>query len=503
MANAAIPDRPLRWDERIDAIRAILAPDETVYVVGGSVRDAYLHRPIHDVDLATPGDGRPLARRIANHFDGAYYALDAERGVGRAIIPWENTQLTIDVAQFRGPDLITDLTKRDFTLNAMAVLLTGSMQDVVDPTGGLEDLAAGQLRHCTPDSIPEDPIRALRAIRASVTFKLIIEAETRASIKQHVTALASISPERIRDEFVQILVSNQPAAALTALYHLGLLQQIVPETSAIQNVKQSAPHQFTVWRHTLQTVEQLNLLLATISPQRNHDTTANVRTGAAAFALDIFRTDLQTHIQHTWPNERPHKSLLMLAALLHDAGKAHTQTTDADGRIRFLNHETTGEQIAEQRGQALRLSNGEITRLTTIIRHHMRPHWLNTDALPSRRAIYRFWRDTGTAGVDICLLAMADYLATHGVTLDSHAWTHYLETIQALLSYYFEHSDDNIIPPPLLSGQELIDIFELAPGPQIGDLLAQLQEAQAVGIVTTKKEAQDFVRRSLNSNTPQ
>ncbi|RPI99650.1 MAG: hypothetical protein EHM39_06135, partial [Chloroflexi bacterium] len=114
--DPVLPPRPLTWHPALHAIQTVLKGEQGVYIVGGAVRDAVLQRPLHDIDLASEGDGRPIARKIANAFGGAYYPLDRERGVGRAIINWEGDPLTIDAAQFRGPDLLADLQKRDFTL---------------------------------------------------------------------------------------------------------------------------------------------------------------------------------------------------------------------------------------------------------------------------------------------------------------------------------------------------------------------------------------------------
>ncbi|NDJ77357.1 MAG: HD domain-containing protein [Chloroflexi bacterium] len=497
--------RPLLWPASVDAIRAILTPDQEVYLVGGAVRDAYLHRPLHDIDLATPDDGRPLARRIANYFGGDYYSLDAERGVGRALIPWEGAQLTVDVAQFRGPDLLIDLQKRDFTLNAMAVRLPGDLQSIIDPLGGLDDVQAKRVRQCSPESIPTDPVRVLRAVRASITFGLMIEPETRQNLKTYAARLATSSPERVRDEFFHLLAGQQPARALQVLFHLGALQHVIPEVRAIQHLLQSTPHQFDVWHHTLHTVEHLAALLSSFVPNHDDNLTANVQRGAAVFSLADMRTHITQHLHQTWPNQRPHRALLILAALLHDAGKPATRTVEDDGRIRFLRHEQVGEQLALERAAALRLSNDEGQRLGTLVGHHMRPLWLYNNvsgSTPSARAIYRFWRATGAAGVDICLLSMADYLGTYGAHLDQHDWLAFLKVQRALLEAYFLRREVAVAPPPLLTGQDLLDQFALQPGPLIGDLLDQMSEAQVEGNLATRDEALDWVQRLLNGQTP-
>lgn len=493
---ATRPMRPLIWHPCIDAIRSALATRDEVYLVGGAVRDAYLHRPLHDVDLAVSGDGQPLARQIANTFKGAYYPLDRARGVGRAIIPWEDEQIIVDVAQFRGPDLLSDLQARDFTLNALAVDLTGDLQAVFDPTGGLADLAAKQLRQCGSDSITDDPVRILRAVRASLRFGLVIEPETRTNLKRYAAQLTEASIERIRDEFMQILGGTRPAAALTALQQLGVLGYIIPETQSLIGLTQSAPHQFDVWQHTLATIEHLDAILHLFTSQRSDDATARVQTGTIAFSLSHIRAELQGHLAQQWPNERTHRSIVILVALLHDIGKPATAQTNDQGRIQFLRHEQIGAKLAKNRAEELRLSRDEVRYLATIVEQHMRPHWLHGQSL-SARAIYRFWRATGETGVDVCLLALADYLGTYGVTLDTQAWIDYVSTIQTLLNRYYTRRDTLIDPPQLINGQTLLEDFGLPPGPQIGEILENVREAQVSGEITTTEEALDWIQRFL------
>jgi poly(A) polymerase len=492
------PQRPLIWHPSLEAIRKIVPADQEAYIVGGAVRDAYLHLPLRDLDLAVPGNGCPLARHIANRLGGAYYTLDRERDVGRALIPWDDAQLTVDVARFRGPDLLTDLQKRDFTLNAMAVRLTSDLQTVIDPLGGLHDLEARRLRQCGPDSIISDPVRALRAVRTSVAYNLRIDAPTLQSLKTCAPRLADVSAERLRDEFFQILGGKKPSAALATLFHLGLLGQVVPEASALAGIQQGLPHRSDVWQHTLNTIRWLDAILHVISPRRDDNLTANPQCGIVALALDRVRGQLQQHLDWQWPNGRSHRALLMLAALLHDAGKPSVRSVDAEGGVHFLQHEKTGETLATGRATALRLSGDEIARLAVIVRHHMRLHWLSSSMLTSR-AIYRFWRDTGPAGVDVCLLALADYLATHGAQLDTQAWISYVEMVQTLLERYYLYRDTAVSPPALVNGQQLLDHFHLEPGPLIGELLEQIREAQVAGELSTPEEALEWIQRFLNN----
>src|SRR5262249_23197499 len=147
-------------------------------------------------------------QRVADHLRGAYYPLDDDRKVGRAILMVEGEKFVIDVAQFRGGDLVSDLTGRDFTMNAFAVPLDSAeseLQQIIDLGGGLADLNQKRLRRCSPSSISNDPVRALRAIRQSVALGLTIEAETRADLRIFGPGIVSVSVERVRDEFMNIL----------------------------------------------------------------------------------------------------------------------------------------------------------------------------------------------------------------------------------------------------------------------------------------------------------
>lgn len=492
------PLRPLLWSPAVEAVCAVIPAEADAYLVGGVVRDAYLHRPIHDIDLATPGDGKPVARQIANALGGDYYPLDAERGVGRAIIPWEDGKVIVDVAQFRGPDLLADLSLRDFTLNALAVPVEGERTQLIDPLGGMADLERKVVRRCSPNSIASDPVRGLRAIRASVDFGLRIEPETLADVRAHAPRLANTSPERVRDEFLNMLGSAKPGAALDVAARVGLLSPIIPELDPLAEITQTAPHQYDVWRHTLQAVERLDTLLRIVGAQRDTRDANNLGFGTVALALGHLRPQLADHLRATWANERPHRTLLLLAALLHDTGKAETFTVDDQARVHFYGHEKVSRSIASSVGARLRLSRDEIARLAKVTGHHMRPHWLANAEQLSARAIYRFWRDTGPAGVDVCLLAMADYLATVGPTLDQQAWVAYVETVQTLLNSYFLEYERAIAPPSLLDGHDVMRSFHLKGGPEIGAILEALREAQVSGEVSTQEDALAWVRRHLD-----
>lgn len=501
----SIQPGPLLWSDEIDRIRDHLPPSALpVYLVGGTVRDALLGRPLHDIDLATPSDGLKLARKLGNALDGAFYPLDRERGTGRVVL-WreDGSRLILDVAEFRvrageARTLESDLRARDFTVNAMAVDLAGDLQRVHDPTGGLKDLRNKRLRICAPDAIACDPTRALRAVRYSMALGLHMDKATREAVRRDGQKLLKVSAERVRDAFLGILGGPRPAGALRVLDALDLLALVVPETKALKGESQSPPHVYDVWEHTLSVVGHLDNVLNLLAPVRDDNLGARAGLAVIVSELHPFREDLRAHLATEWPEERSMSSLLILAALLHDAGKPEARSVGEDGKIHFYGHERIGAEMAEGFGQTLRLSRAEARRLGRIVRHHMRPLQLANEPKVTGRAIHRFFRDTKVAGVDICLLSLADYLGTTGMVTNLIEWSHHVAVVKKLLEGYYQKYAQVIKPAPLLSGKDIKRALDIPAGPEVGRLLRTLTEAQAEGEINTREEALAFITREFN-----
>ena len=490
------PHPPLDWPPEIAQLKALFAgAGPPVYLVGGTVRDALLARPIKDIDLATPGDALDMARRAADALGGAYYPMDEERGVGRVVLSRPAGRLFIDVARFRGESLEADLRARDFTVNAMAVDLAGDLTGVIDPLGGAVDLRARRLRLCAPGAIADDPTRALRAVRLSAALKLRMTPEAQAAIRRAGPRRVAVAAERVRDEFMAMLQGPRPAGALRVLDALGLVDVILPEIEPMRALAQSPPHAATLWEHSLRVVEAMDAVLKTLRAERTDNTAAQAGLGFIALRLSALRAPLQSHLAATWPDGRSMRGLLLLSALLHDVGKPYTRKEEEGGRVRFFYHDHVGAELVEARCHALRLSRLEVRRITDVVRHHMRPMMLAHEPQVTRRAVYRFYRDAGgEAGVDVCLLALADYLGTVGVNLDLEDWHHYVEVVATLLEAYFTRRDELVAPFTLLTGHDVRRALGISAGPQVGQLLEALREAQASGEVTTVEEALAFVR---------
>ncbi len=485
----------------LDKVLASLPADQTVYLVGGAVRDLLLGRAIHDFDFALAGGGIPVARQVANTLKADFYPLDPERDTGRVLVSQpDGTRILLDFASFRGDTLNADLLGRDFTLNAIA--LDPRTLQVFDPLGGARDLKDKRLRACSPSAFNDDPLRILRGVRLAADFGFRILPETRQAMKESAARLAGVSSERVRDELFRILEGPAPAACIRALDLLGVLAVILPELASLKGISQPAPHVYDVWEHTLAVMAALETILAALTPDYNPEKAADLLNGLLVLRVGRYREQLGAHLSTSLTSGRTPRGLLFLAALYHDVAKPQTQKVDEAGQMRFWGHDQQGAEMAAERARQLAFSNEEIARLETVIRMHMRilfhtNRLLKDGRPPTRRAVYRFFRDSGAAGVDLCLLALADLRATYGQTLPQETWVAALDVVRLLLENWYEKPAESVNPPPLVNGNELMREFNLKPGPKVGELLEAIREAQAMGEVSTREEAIALARKKL------
>jgi poly(A) polymerase len=493
-----IDSRPSGQSKLLESVRSIIPAEKTVYLVGGAVRDQLMGRTRRDLDFVLSGDVLNWSRRVANALGGAYFPLDQERDTARVILTDPDDQRQIlDFAALRGPDLEADLRKRDFTINAMAVNLDDP-QTLLDPLGGRADLRRGELRPCAASAFTDDAVRILRAVRQANEFDLKISPQTRRQMVQALDKLERVSKERIRDELLRMLSAQQPATALRILDLIGALDYVLPELSFLKEVQQPAPHIYDVWEHTLSVVQNLEKILNVLAVEYDPEVASSLALGLVSVKLGRYRQQIHTHLGTQFTPDRSLRPILFLAALYHDVKKPATRSIQENNRIRFFKHDELGAQTVVQRARELHLSNPEAERLKTIVRHHMRPLLLSQlDRLPTRRAVYRFFRDTGPAGVDICLLSLADCLGTYGPGLPQDRWERQLDVVRNLLSAWWEQPEEKVFPPALVNGHDLMQALHLQPGPQIGALLEAIREAQVTAQVETRQQALEFARQRL------
>jgi poly(A) polymerase len=481
-----------------------------IYLVGGSVRDQLLKRPVRDLDVAVAGDGLALARRLADRFRGAYYPLDEVRSTGRAILRGDGgRRFTVDIAAFRGPDLAADLLDRDFTINALAVDVLAP-EHVIDHHGGIADLAARIIRPVSDDTIRNDPLRALRAVRQAGELGFALAPQTRSLVRRDGAALSQVAGERIRDELARLLSLHCAARYLEQLDDLALLATVVPELEPLRHLVQPPPHRWDALTHSFKTVTALEEILARLlvndgaqnqdgvrEKGSNSQPIANGWAGESLARLDglaSFAEQIGAHVGQSLAADRTRLVTLKLAALLHDTGKPGAGSVDEGGRIRFIDHQREGVRITGDVLRRLRFNRAEVHLGRGIVRHHMRPLLLAGQGSVSRRAIYRFFRDTSDAGVDVLLHALADHSATCAPDADNDPWSNLLALAVRMLSDYWQRPIARVTPAPLIDGHDVQRECGLPPGPQIGQLLETVREAQVSGDVRTREEALALVR---------
>lgn len=431
-----------------DVAHRLQQAGHTAYFAGGCVRDGLLGHPPHDYDIAT--SARP--DEVQNLFPKTL-AVGAHFGV---ILVMEHGH-AFEVATFRAdheyldgrrPEMVTfstpeeDAARRDFTINGM--FLDPVSGRLVDFVGGREDLAAGILRAIgvPADRFAEDKLRLLRAVRFAARFAYDIEPETWTALRVHAADIQAVSAERIREELIKILVHPNRLRGFDLLDQSGLFREILPEIEKLKGCEQ--PPQFhpegDVFVHT-------RAMIGLLPPE------ASAR--------------------------------LVLSVLFHDIGKPPTFRYHAhENRIRFNGHDRVGAEMTEQVMERLRFSRADTERVVEAVRQHM----VFKDVPRMRTAkLKRFMAREG----------FADELELHRVDcLSSHRMLDNYDFIQAKAE---EFANEPLIPPPLLTGRDLLALG-WKPGPHFGPMLEAVQTAQLEGTLTTHEEALAWVRQ--NPQTP-
>jgi poly(A) polymerase len=481
----------------LTSIRRFLTEEGVrAYLVGGFVRDMLLGRDTADIDIAVASDALKIASRVATLLGGRYIPLDEENGVGRVIlfkngVPSESTW-ELDFATLKG-NIEQDLAQRDFTIDAMAIPFediteSGLNTDIlIDPFHGHDDISRGVVRAVSETSFKSDAARLIRAVRLAAELGFSIDSQTEALIGQYSHLIASVAGERIREELLRILAVPQAGPRLAHLGELGILATLIPELVPARGVSQPKVHVWDVYDHSIQTVSAVGFLLR----EGTWEHTSEAVLGSVPWS-----DRLSQHFDQEVSHGSTRRSLLKLAALLHDIAKPQTRTIDEDGRARFLGHPQEGATTAASILERLRFSTREIKLVELMVKYHLRPMQMSHEELPTRRAIYRYFRDTSEAGIDILFLSLADHLATRGIYLDMAQWQEHTQIVAYVLTRHFEEES---LPaaPRLIDGHDLIELFGLSPGPRVGEILEALREAQATGEVTDRQEAIHYVKHLL------
>ena len=467
--------------------------NSSIYLVGGCLRDSFLNRPIHDLDLVTSLNPNAIGPEIAKHLHGTYIQLNSDPAIGRIIIkPVDDsnescldsmsdiTGFTIDLSQLL-EDITANLATRDFTVNSMALNIRDCQKPewrdlILDPLNGITDLFAKKLRATSPSTFKDDPCRLLRAVRLSAQLGFLIEPQTAIDIKKHADLSNTVSPERIRDELLNILSRDGSMAQLNILDRLGILCQIIPELALTKGITQPSAHYWNVWEHLLHTVETAELIT------KGHQ-------NSAIYSLAPWTPESEIYFDQIVSDGHKRRTILKLTALLHDIAKPQTKAQDESGRTRFLGHSELGAEMARYRLKQLRLSANGISMVSGMIEQHLRPSSMRQgSSYPTNRAVFRYFTSLGDLAVDTIYLALADYLAAKGPNLLPDQWSEHARIMTHILELGREQITTSSTKS-LITGRDLMEYLDIGSGPRIGYLLNVIAEASATGEINTKEEA--------------
>ena len=415
-------------------------------VVGGPVRDALLGRVTHDLDFTTnarPDDILRLVKPLAT----AHWDIGREFGTIGARVHGEQVEITTyradaydgvtrkPVVQF-GDDIDGDLVRRDFTVNAMAFLVP--QQRLVDPTGGVEDLIAGLLRTPTAPEVSfgDDPLRMLRAARFSAQLGFGIEEGTLAAIAELRQTLTIVSPERIQAELVRLLQSADPVRGIRVLVDTGLIDEFLPEVSALRLEIDEHHHHKDVYEHSLTALEQA----ITLERERHPD--------------------------------EPADAILRLAVLLHDIGKPRTRRLEPGGAVSFHHHDVVGSRLARKRLQALRFDKESTDAVAKLIELHLR-FFGYAEGAWTDSAVRRYVRDAGDQLERLHILTRAD-VTTRNRRKAARLASAYDDIEQRIADLREQEEIDAIRPE--LDGNDVQRILGIAPGREVGEAYRFLLE---------------------------
>ncbi|MBI4153483.1 CCA tRNA nucleotidyltransferase, partial [Candidatus Woesebacteria bacterium] len=345
-----------------------------IYIVGGAVRDVLMGKPIYDWDFTTNATPEEILRILP---EGFYDNIFGTVGVSHP-----SSQSPYEITTFRrefgysdrrrpdrvewGKNLKEDLSRRDFTINAMALKRTGGEFELIDPYGGQKDLEVKLIRAVgDPDErFSEDALRMIRAIRIAAELGFFIEEKTAYAVKKNASLINKIAKERVKEELFKILSSPHPDGGMTILRNAGLMGEILPELEKTFGVEQK-------------------------SPARHH----------------IY--DVGTHSLMALKNCKSQDPVVRFATLIHDIGKPQTYKKLESGVITFYNHEVVSTKIAKNIADRLRFSKKEKDKLITLVRWHQ----FTVDERQTDSAIRRFIRNVGKENIaDMLDLRIADRL---------------------------------------------------------------------------------------------
>ena len=459
--------RAVSADPLLEVARAAArAAGKRPYLVGGTVRDLLLGRPATDLDLAC-ADAPEAASRCADLLGARCVAMGRGRFQSWRVPAGERY---LDWVPLHADGLGADLTRRDFTVNAIAFDLEAGV--LVDPCGGLRDLRARLIRMTSPRSLAEDPLRILRAYRLHATLPgFALDAATEAAASRRAATLARSAAERIRREVELLFGAPTPSRTVRRMDSARVLTTVFPELEPLRGLTQNIHHHADALEHTLQALEALD----------------GPPPWLAGLGLN--------------PEDGRALVVLRLGALFHDLGKAPTRTLGPDGRVHFYGHPKVSADRARGIMRRLRFARECEEAVVALCLNHLRPLGLVKSGA-GRTALRRLVHDMGPLLGHLLALARADKSSSRGPEYEEN-----LAGLQELTTRALEvaRSDGPELAslPKLVGGLEALEILRMKhPGPALGRALDALMERQVAGEIAGVEEARAFLRGYRRSHMP-
>ena len=418
------------------------------------------------------GDARAAAAALCRAHGANRFRLSRAFGAWR--VQGGGLPFQIDITPLQGASLEEDLSRRDLTVNALALpVVTG--RPIVDLHGGLADLGARRLRHVGERSLSDDPVRLLRLARLAEQTGFTVDPSTMALARRDAAGIWEAPGERLADELGRIVALPFPDPPFRALDALGVLGALVPELEQSRGLDQSAYHHLDVLGHVLEVVEHAREIADDPEP---------VFRGRAGRVRDALAAPLA--------DELTARGGLMLAALLHDMAKPATRVETPEGRVGFPGHDRLGAEMADALMRRLRTSAKLRDFVVRGVRHHLPLGFMVHRTPLSLRQIDRYLRLTAPSEAEIIVLSVADRLATRGPRTSQSAISRHLVLAREVMDTHFTLADR---PPqrPLLAGDEVAQALGREPGAWLVPLLDALREGQLVGVLRTREQALRFV----------
>lgn len=465
-----------KLDEYLQLISKLSKPYK-VYVVGGLIRDLLLGRKgeLLDCDIVVEGEISHIVKTFSRQVSACWFALDEINQIYRVVI--KDLNLRFDFASLKGNNIYEDLKSRDYTINALAVEVKENLvlkDNIIDPLGGLNDLKDGIIRAISEHNLIADPVRILRGISLSSELNFDIESHTLELIAKHADLLARVPGERISEELFKILKHSDSVKYFSMLNNLKILDVIFYGWKELRNPPPGPYHHLPIDEHSLETLRCLERMWPRIEEHKQ----------------------LLAYLGENIREERRRYEILKLGCLLHDIGKPPAYHVE-DGKLKFTGHEKIGAEMTRDICERLKFSNKETDMLVKYVYYHLRPGFLVDCIDTSRRAVFRYFRDTGEEAVAILLLSLADKEATRGELADEKDIERHREVIWKLINDYFNKKEE-IKPPRLVTGWDVMEILNIPSGPLVGKILGEIEEAQAEKKIKTREEAVEYMKKIYN-----